>query len=159
MIIWSTVSLTPQAKAEKLQNKPWPNSKHYQNICEQQHGFEIEADAAYPVAVIVNNRGEARRPSRADLLWYEAGFRAIPLLVRDHLNSNGRGDYQPLDVTLSVAAHAGDVLMRAKYPAGDLHLLKQPPARTDWSERAVNEDTLLSIDVGWKACWRSWRAE
>ena len=64
----------------------------------QRHAFEIAADDAYPVALVVNNQGDVRRPARADLLWYEAAMHAIPLLVRDHLKSNGRGDFQPLDV-------------------------------------------------------------
>jgi len=75
----------------------------------QQHRWEIAADDAYPVAMLINNQGAVRRPTRADLWWYEAALRAIPLLLRDHLQSNGRGDYQPLETTLSVPTHTGEV--------------------------------------------------
>ena len=100
----------------------------------QQHGWEIAADDAYPVAIVTNGQGDVRRPNRADLLWYEAALRAIPLLVRDHLRSTGRVDFQPLETTLTVPTHAGEVNVMAKYPAGKLPLADQPAQRLDWSD-------------------------
>ena len=99
----------------------------------QQHHWEIAADDAYPVPVIIDNRGAVRRPTRADLRWHEAALRAIPLLVREHLRPNRRGDYLPLEVTVSVPTHAGEVSVMVKYPAGNLRLADQPAQRLDWS--------------------------
>ena len=36
--------------------------------------------------------------------------------------------------------------MHARYPAGDLKLAQQPPARNDWSEDADDKDALPAFD-------------
>jgi hypothetical protein len=87
--------------------------------CEQ-YGWEVVNPQAYPIPVIYTPEGEAKRPSRADLLWYEAALHAIPILVRDHLQSGEQGDYRPIDITLTVPTHAGEAEVHLKYPAGTL---------------------------------------
>ncbi len=99
----------------------------------EQHKWDIAAPEAYPIPFVVLSPGHARRPSREELLWYEATLRAIPLLVRDHLKPNGRGDYEPVEMTLVVTTHAGPVKVAAKYPAGEIPLAEQPAQRLTWS--------------------------
>ncbi len=136
------LQLMPPDGAHSLSFEPIENVPFDDLDAIQQHGFEIASDDAYPVAITVNNQGEVARPQRADLMWYEAALRAIPVLVSDHLKSDKRGDFEPFDVTLSVPTHTGDVQMQAKYPAGDLHLMQQPPTHTDWSEGDAEGDAL-----------------
>lgn len=99
----------------------------------EKNHWDIAAPEAYPIPFVVLGQGQARRPSREELVWYEAALRAIPLLARDHLKPNGRGDYEPIDLTLSVETHAGTAAVAAKYPAGEIPLADQPAQRLTWS--------------------------
>ncbi|MCC7354188.1 MAG: hypothetical protein IT330_10560, partial [Anaerolineae bacterium] len=49
----------------------------------EQYGWEVAGKEAYPLPVVFTSEKEAKRPSRADLLWYEAALRAIPIFARD----------------------------------------------------------------------------
>lgn len=100
----------------------------------QKYSFEIASPEAYPIPIIAEGPDQMRRPSREDLVWYEAALHAIPLIVRDYLKPNSLGDYEPLETTLQVPTHAGMVSLALKYPAGELPLAEQPAQRLDWSE-------------------------
>ncbi len=99
----------------------------------EQHHWDIAAPEAYPIPFVVLGQRSARRPSREELLWYEAALRAIPLLVREHLKPNRRGDYEPVEMALDVTIHAGLVKVAVKYPAGEIPLAEQPAQRLTWS--------------------------
>jgi len=101
----------------------------------QKYAFEIASPEAYPIPIIAESVERMRRPSRQDLLWYEAALRAIPIVVRDHLKSDGRGDYKPIETTLKVPTHTGTISVAVKYPAGEIPLAAQPAQRLDWSEK------------------------
>jgi tetratricopeptide (TPR) repeat protein len=98
----------------------------------EKYHWPIAAPNAYPVAVLIDKEGKPERPSRQDLLWYEAALRVIPMLVRDYLKSDGSGDYMPLERTVSVSTHTGPVEVAVKYPAGQLPLAEQPPQDLVW---------------------------
>lgn len=105
----------------------------------QKYEFEIASPEAYPIPIIAESVERMRRPSRQDLLWYEAALRAIPMLVRDYLKPNGRGDYAPFETTLDVPTHAGTISVAVTYPAGEIPLAAQPAQQLDWSEPADDE--------------------
>jgi tetratricopeptide (TPR) repeat protein len=113
----------------------------------EQYGWEIADKQAYPIPVIYPREGDARRPSAADLLWYEAAFRAIPIFARDHLQADSQGEvedpfkYRPVETTFSVATHAGETEVHIKYPAGTLPK-EMRPARMmfDWPDEKKDED-------------------
>lgn len=100
----------------------------------QKYGWEIAADDAYPLAAIFEKTRTVRRPAPIDYLWYEAALRAIPILVRDYLKPDGRGDYQPLEMSLDVPTPAGNVRVAVKYPAGKVPIAEMPAQTVDWSE-------------------------
>ncbi|MBI5303029.1 MAG: hypothetical protein HY868_12905 [Chloroflexi bacterium] len=100
----------------------------------EKFGWAIAAPNAYPIVVVVEKARTVRRPTRAELLWYEVALRAIPMLVRDHLKPNGRGDFEPIEMTLYVPTHAGTLQVAVKYPAGDLPLAEQPAQRVEWAD-------------------------
>jgi tetratricopeptide (TPR) repeat protein len=112
----------------------------------EKFGFEIAAPEAYPIPVIVEGPDRVRRPSREDLAWYEAALRAIPLVVRDHLKPNGRGDYGPFETTLQVPTHLGTIPIEIKYPAGELPLAEQPAQRLDWSKPEEEDGEMPVFD-------------
>ena len=56
----------------------------------EKYGWEVADKQAYPVAVIYSREGGVKRPSRADLLWYEAALRAIPRLAGTIFNPASR---------------------------------------------------------------------
>ncbi|MBI4769498.1 MAG: hypothetical protein HY784_03555, partial [Chloroflexi bacterium] len=110
----------------------------------EEHGWEVADDQAYPVPVFFWRDKGLRRPDPTELAWLEVALRAIPELVRDHLRPDGKGDYQPLDLTLTVPTHAGDKLAQAKYPAGLLPRESRPAQPEHWDfpddEEADEED-------------------
>jgi tetratricopeptide (TPR) repeat protein len=113
----------------------------------EQYGWEIADKQAYPIPVIFPRDGEVRRPSAADLWWYEATFRAIPIFVRDHLQPDSQGEaagpfnYRPLETTFSVATHAGETEVHIKYPAGTLPTETRPAQMMfDWPDEDEDED-------------------
>ncbi len=113
----------------------------------EQHGWEIAGPEAYPIPFIVLGPEEGRRPTREELEWYEAALRAIPLLAREHLKPDGRGDYVPIELTLDVPTHAGIMAVGAKYPAGEIPLAEQPAQRLTWPAADEDEfDVPLAFD-------------
>ena len=105
----------------------------------ERYGWEVADRQAYPIP-IVYKKGEVKRPSRADLAWYEAALRAIPIFVRDHLQPDGRGDYLPAEVTLAVPTHAGEASVHLKYPAGVLARESRPVHMGEWPELETEDE-------------------
>jgi len=115
----------------------------------EKYGWAIAAEDAYPVPIIYDKSGGARRPDLIDMLWYEAALRAIPAFVRDHLRSDGQGDYAPAEATIEVATHSGPVKVDVKYPAGKLPLDQFPAQDAEWEdfdEEEDEEDELPFVD-------------
>jgi tetratricopeptide (TPR) repeat protein len=91
----------------------------------EQYGWEIAGDDAYPFPVIFNPP-EVKRPPRVELRAYVILLRVIPLLMRDHLKSDGHGDYRAFEARVSVPTMDGAVEIVAKYPAGEILFAEQP---------------------------------
>ena len=99
----------------------------------EKNHWDIATPEAYPLPFVIEKAGQVRRPTRQELEWYEAALRAIPIFVRDYLKPNGRGDYEPVELTLDVPTHAGTIAVAVKYPAGEIPLAEQPAQRLAWS--------------------------
>ncbi len=100
----------------------------------EQYHWEIVSDQAYPLPVIFDRRAGALRPDRAELLWYQAALRAIPIFVRDHMRPDGQGDYVPTEAPIQVPTSEGQVTATIRYPAGKLDRAAEPAAQMDWSD-------------------------
>ncbi len=105
----------------------------------EQYDLEIAAPDAYPIAVVVEGRDQVRRPTREEWEWYEAALRAIPIVVREYLHPNARGDYEPMEMKVAVDTHAGTMEVGVKYPAGEIALGDQPVEWLDWPEAKEDE--------------------
>ena len=112
----------------------------------EEHNFEIAAEQAYPVGVVIEGQGQVRRPTRAEWEWYEAALRVIPVAVGEHLRSNARGDYDPIDTDISVKTRMGMIKVHVKYPAGELPLEDQPVERLEWGEMESESDEMPAFD-------------
>lgn len=112
----------------------------------EEHNFEIASEDAYPVGVVIEGKGQVRRPTRREWEWYEAALRVIPVVVREHLRSTSRGDYEPIDTEISVKTQKGLIKVGVKYPAGELPLEDQPAERLDWGEREAESDKMPAFD-------------
>jgi tetratricopeptide (TPR) repeat protein len=112
---------------------------------QEQYGWPVAGEQAYPVPWVFYPDKSPRRPAPDELAWLEAALRAMVVLVRDHLQPGAPGDYQPFDVTVTVATHAGDVAVRARYPAGVLSRERQAAQPEQW-EPEDDEDTLALPD-------------
>jgi hypothetical protein len=112
----------------------------------EEHKFEIASEEAYPVGIVIEGQRQVRRPTREEWEWYEAALRVIPVVVREHLHSNSRGDYEPIEADISVKTQKGLIKVGVKYPAGELPLEDQPAERLDWGEREVESDEMPAFD-------------
>jgi tetratricopeptide (TPR) repeat protein len=106
----------------------------------EQYGWDVAAKNAYPIPITYNRTGEPGRPTRTDLIWYEAALRAITMVARDHLKPNRPGEFNPIDVTLNVPTHAGQISVQVKYPAGTLPKETRPVDMNDWPLFGDEED-------------------
>ncbi|MBP7689997.1 MAG: hypothetical protein KA765_18930 [Thermoflexales bacterium] len=113
----------------------------------EQYGWEIASEQLYPVPLIFYRDKEPRRPSLKDLRWYEAALRAIPIFVRDHLKSDGQGDYLPIETAIEINTHDGRLNVMVKYPGGILPPEARPAPGLGWQIPGEDdEDTLPFFD-------------
>jgi tetratricopeptide (TPR) repeat protein len=106
----------------------------------ERYGWEVADKQAYPIPIVYKHEDQVARPSRADLAWYEAALRAIPIFIRDHLQPDGRGDYLPAEATLSVPTHAGETSVYIKYPGGTLSRESRPVHMAEWPQPEGEEE-------------------
>ncbi len=107
----------------------------------RRYGWEVVNDQAYPIPIYINKQTmQAERPDVDELKWYEVTLRAIPIFVRDYLQPDGRGDYQPVEATLEVPTQAGPAKVDLKYPAGALNYTDRPAQDIEWENFDINED-------------------
>ena len=99
-----------------------------------EYGWEVVDDEGYPIPAVFTRDGEAKRPERADLLWYEAAMRAIPKFAPEHLKPDDQGDYHPARVEFTISTHSGKKKVTIEYPAGDIPIENRPVDMLDWSE-------------------------
>ena len=113
----------------------------------QQHGWEVAGPQAYSLSLVIEAADELRRPDAAELRWLEAALHAVPLLVRDRLQPDRQGDYQPFETTLAVPTAAGEIAVRATYPGGQLPLARRPVHAQDWVTLADDDDQEDEVPV------------
>jgi tetratricopeptide (TPR) repeat protein len=112
----------------------------------EEHKLDIATEDAYPVGMVVEKQGQVRRPTRKEWEWYEAALRVIPIVVREHLHPNSRGDYEPIDTEIEVKTKTGSINVGVKYPAGQLSIEDQPAERLGWDETDAEDDELPAFD-------------
>jgi len=99
--------------------------------------WDVVDEQSYPSPIYFHRTEEARRPTLAEMQWIEAALRAIPLIVNDHLRPDNKGDFAPLETTISVPTSRGEVTVSVKYPAGTLHHENFPASNSvdAWDEK------------------------
>ena len=112
----------------------------------EQHGWKVAGKEAYPIPVVFTRQGQVKRPGRADLAWYDAALRAIPIFVHGHLQPDPQGEgagpfkYRPADVIITVPTHAGQTEVNLKFPAGTLPKETRPVNMFDWPAEAEDDE-------------------
>jgi len=86
----------------------------------EDHGWPIAGETALPLPMIYKGKNEAARPSRAELLWYEAALRAIPVFVDEHMTTDGEGRSLPVEATIPVRCHGGKAEVLLRFPAREM---------------------------------------
>jgi tetratricopeptide (TPR) repeat protein len=112
----------------------------------EKYHWPVVNEQAYPMPIIFEPRAGALRPSRQELIWYQAALRAIPTFVRDHLRSDGHGDYAPAEASITVSTSEGEVNVNIRYPAGKLDRAQEPVDLIDWPDEEEEEDEIPVFD-------------
>jgi len=112
----------------------------------EKYHWPVVNEQAYPMPIIFEPRTGVLRPGRQDLLWYQAALRAIPIFVRDYLQSDGHGDYASAEVSIAVPTSEGEVNVSIRYPAGELDRAQEPVDHIDWSDEEEDEDQMPAFD-------------
>lgn len=89
------------------------------------YGWPIASDVAYPIPIKVTRTGRLVRPSKSELLWFEAAMLAIPTFVRDHMQAD-RNLPRPAEATLTVTVADGETEIYLRYPASGFRLTPEP---------------------------------
>ncbi len=86
-----------------------------------EYGWQLADDERYPMPVIVLLHDESvMRPPLADILWYEAVLRAIPIFVDEFLEFDDDDLPLPTDAKISVNSAAGAREVHITFPAGQI---------------------------------------
>ncbi len=80
----------------------------------EKYGWPVEGELAYPLPVRFTRSGPAR-PSKSELLWFEAALLAIPVFVRERMRAD-EGIFLPSEDVLNVAMADGDARIHLRYP-------------------------------------------
>lgn len=85
----------------------------------EEYGWQVADESAYPVPMIVKiSEEEVIRPPLADILWYEAVLRAIPIFVDEFLETDDEDETLPADVKITVNTAVGAREVHITLPAG-----------------------------------------
>jgi len=114
---------------------------------QQEHGWEVADEESYP-APFRFLPDDTLRPTLEELTWLEAALRALPEFAERHLKPNRKGDYAPVETTLQVTTHTGEVEVFLKYPAGKLDHTRKVARLPNWPspEAEGDEDEWLDFD-------------
>jgi tetratricopeptide (TPR) repeat protein len=85
----------------------------------EEYGWNIASENAHPL-IITYTRTSVKRPTREELILYEALLRAIPEFVISHMRPDYQGDFFETEATFNVQSHKGTMEVTFNYPAGEL---------------------------------------
>ena len=109
----------------------------------EKYHWQVAGDDAYPMPIVFELPDRVLRPSRDELLWYQAALRAVPVFVRDRLRPDTQGDYAAVEASLAVPTSDGEVTVVIRYPAGQLDHALTPAAPMSWAEEEGDEETFV----------------
>jgi tetratricopeptide (TPR) repeat protein len=112
----------------------------------EQYGWEVANEEAYPLPIIFVPPGEAKRPGRADLLWYEGALQAIPRFVKDHFQKRKRDETKALESSYTVPGHAGPITVHVNYPAGVISKEARPMELAEWFDDEGSGEMSIPFD-------------
>jgi len=84
------------------------------------YGWETPEEGLYAVPLVITADGEAKRPTRAELEWYEGALLAIPHFVESSLTIDEEGNFAAVDAAIDVETSRGIVTVQISYPAGKI---------------------------------------
>jgi tetratricopeptide (TPR) repeat protein len=113
----------------------------------RKYGWKLASHRAYPMPMIFKE-DDTQRPSRDELIHFEALLRAIPIFVREHLQPDGEGDYRPAQANLNVKTHDGPLSVNIRYPASEVALMSLVPEESeeDWEEENWEDEEWVNED-------------
>jgi hypothetical protein len=92
--------------------------------------WEVAGPNAYPLPILVTRKGEAKPPSVADLLWYEAALLTVPAFVQGYLIPAFRqGKVAVLSRMVRLGGEDLQVTLRCPPEADKRTLSRRRPAR------------------------------
>jgi tetratricopeptide (TPR) repeat protein len=98
----------------------------------RKYGWKAAGRKAYPMPIIFTAEGEARRPDRQELLYYEALLRNLPGFIEHNLVPAGDGEYQATEAVIETQHADGPARLTIRYPAGELPLLYEEDEDEFW---------------------------
>lgn len=94
----------------------------------EKYGWPVAGALAYPFPVRVTRAEQFIRPSKSELLWFEAALLAIPTFVRDYMQAKDTFVH-PAEATLTVTMADGKDTIHLRYPLPGFEI----PFEQDWA--------------------------
>lgn len=91
----------------------------------RKYGWKTAGRKTYPLPVIFTKDGEAERPPRQELLFYEALLLGLPGFIEHHLILDSDDDFKSAEAVIETHHSDGPVRLTIRYPAGEM---------PDWEE-------------------------
>jgi tetratricopeptide (TPR) repeat protein len=105
----------------------------------RKYGWKTAGRMACPLPVTFTKDGGAERPSRQELLFYEALLRGLPTFIERNLVEDSEDDFEPVEAVIESQNFDGPVRMTIRYPAGEM---------PDWEEDlSWAEDDLDTLNL------------
>lgn len=120
----SPLELVPESGMHGLSFEAMQNLPAEDQRAIRKHGWKTASHKACPMPVIFTKSGEAERPSRQYLLYYEVLMRGLPEFINNHLIEDGM-DFKPAEALIETRHYDGQVRLTMRYPAGELPLEEQ----------------------------------
>ena len=113
----------------------------------RKYGWKTAGGKACPMPVIFTKDGQAERPARQELLYYEALLRGLPAFIKQDLVEGGVDDFQPVEAVIETRHADGPARLIIRYPAGEMPPIYEDEAWFDETEQTLDlPETLLEAN-------------
>jgi len=110
---WHSISFEP------AHQMPFPDLEAIET-----YGWDVAAEDAYPLPAIFDSE-RAHRPPAQELALWERVMRAVVEVSKGYLESDGAGDYKPVEAALRIPFRSAEIAARVCYPAGERDIGEQ----------------------------------
>jgi tetratricopeptide (TPR) repeat protein len=150
----SPMELLPESGIHGLTFEPRDDLPSEDQSGMRKYGWKTAGRKACPLPVTFTKEGEAERPTRQHLLFFEALMRGLPEFITHHLVEDEQGNIEPVEVIIETRHFDGSARLTVRYPAGELPDLGEDVFWFDEDEETLElPETLVEANQLAEQAW------